>query len=150
MIHRSKVFFPILAVLFVSGALGVALAVQDDAQPMPAEAGDLAQAASIEVRDAGGQVVLSGRFDAGDTDDDDDGVERKAELTAASGSAKGEAEIEIDGEAVGAAAQELEVEVEGLQAGATFTVQLDGRALATLTTDDRGRAEATFTSRAAK
>jgi hypothetical protein len=149
MIHRSKVFFPILAVLFVSGALGVALAVQDDAQPMPAEAGDLAQAASIEVRDAGGQVVLSGRFGAGDADDDDGGVERKAELAASSGSAKGEAEIEISGEA-GAPAQELEVEVEGLQAGATFTVQLDGRPLATLTTDDRGRADATFTSQAAK
>jgi hypothetical protein len=147
MIHRSKVFFPILAVLFVSGALGVALAVQDDAQPMPAEAGDLAQAASIEVRDAGGQVVLSGRFGAGDTDDDDGDVERKAELTAASGSAKGEAEIEISGEA-GAPGQELEVEVEGLQAGAAFTVQLDGRQVATLTTDDRGRAEATFTSQA--
>jgi hypothetical protein len=140
MIHRTKVLLPIVSVLFVSGALGVVLARQDDERPLSAEAGDLAQAAAIEVRDTGGQVVLSGRFDAGETEDDGE-IERRADLRAASGSAKGQAEIEISPRTGGGVEQELEVELEGLQAGATFTVQLDGRQVATLTTNDRGRAK---------
>lgn len=76
MIHRTKVVLPIVSVLFVSGALGVTLAMQDDERPLPAEAGDLAQAAAIEVRDASGQVVLNGSFDAGETEDDGE-VERQ-------------------------------------------------------------------------
>ena len=146
MIHRTKLFLSIVSVLLVSGALAVAAAMRDDdAQPLPAEAGDLARAEAIEVRDAAGQVVLSGRFGEGETDDDGE-VERKADLRAAAGGARGEAEIEVSGRAGQTPEQELEVEIEGLPGAAAFTVHLDGRSVATLTTDERGRAEVKFTS----
>jgi hypothetical protein len=147
MIHRTKLFLSIVSVLLVSGALGVAAAMRDDEQPLPAEAGDLAQAQAIEVRDAAGRVVLSGRFGEGEADDDDGDVERKADLRAAAGAARGEAEIELSGQASGTRAQELDVDLEGLPGGTAFTVHLDGRSVAALTTDERGRAEVKITSR---
>ena len=136
-----KVISPVVGAFVVSGALAVAWAAPDDKkQQWPAEAGDLAQAAAVEILDAAGQVVLTGRFGADETDDDGD-RERKAVLSPASGSAKGEAEVEIGAEAGGVVEQELEVELEGLPGGATFGVRVDGRAVATLTTDARGRAK---------
>ena len=143
----STRFKTILAVLGVSAAMSawsVARATGAD-QPLPAEAGDLSTVAAIEVRDAGGQALLSGTFGAGEKDDDGD-VERRADLTAPSGAARGEAEIELSTEA-GEPAQELEFEVEGLPAGASLALFLDGRQVATFTTDERGRASAEMASR---
>lgn len=141
MSHDKKVFIPVVSALVVSGTLALAWATPDDkTQLLPAEAGDLTQAAAVEILDAGGQVVLAGRFGA-DEADDDGGRERKADLKPASGSAKGEAEVEIGTQAGGVAEQELEVELEGLAGGATFAVRVDGRSVATLTTDARGRAK---------
>jgi hypothetical protein len=147
MIHRTKLFLSMVSVLLVSGALAVAAAMRDDEQTLPAEAGDLAQTQAIEVRDAAGQVVLSGRFGEGEADDDDGEVERKADLRAAAGTARGEAEIELSAQASGTREQELEVDLEGLPGGTAFTVHLDGRSIATVTTDERGRVEVKFTSR---
>jgi hypothetical protein len=105
----------------------------------------------IELRDAGGQVVLSGRFGEAGTDDDDGGdVERKADLTATSGGARGEAEIEISAGAGRATKQKLEVEVEGLTAGSSFTVVVDGRSVATITADPRGKADVELSTPRAK
>jgi hypothetical protein len=148
---RRSVVAAVAVVVFVSGALGLALAVQDDEKALPAEAGDLAAASVIELRDAGGQVVLSGRFGEAGTDDDDGGdVERKADLTATSGGARGEAEIEISAGAGRATKQKLEVEVEGLTAGSSFTVVVDGRSVATITADPRGKADVELSTPRAK
>jgi hypothetical protein len=140
MSHAKKVIIPVVAALVVSGALALAWTARDNETQLPSEAGDLAQVAAIEITDAGGQVVLSGRFGAEQADDDGD-RERKADLRPASGAAKGEAEIEVSSSNGGTVKQELEVEVEGLPAGAAFTVRVDGRAVVTLTTDERGRAK---------
>jgi hypothetical protein len=141
MILRRTMVASVVSVVFVSAALALTVARPEDKGTLAAEAGDLSGAAAIEVRDQGGQVVLSGTFGAGDTDDDGGDVERVAELKAPSGAARGEAEIEISGGA-GGTKQELEVDVEGLPAAATFTVVVDGQSVATITTDARGKADA--------
>jgi hypothetical protein len=130
----------VFGVALVSGALALAWAAPDVEGPLPQDVGDLSQAAAIEVADAGGQVVLTGRFGVEEAGNGAE-RERKAPLTAAAGSAKGEAEIEVSTASDGRAEQELEVDVEGLAASATFAVNVDGRRVATLTTDARGRAE---------
>jgi hypothetical protein len=122
------------------------VATQEAKQALPADAGDLASASAIELRDASGQVVLSGRFGEAETDDDGGDLERTADLAAASGSAKGEAEIEISANAAGARRQQLEVEVEGLTAGMSLSVVVDGKTLGTITTDPRGKAEVDLTT----
>jgi hypothetical protein len=142
MILRRTVVASVVSVVFVSAALALTVARPEDKGTLSAEAGDLSGAAAIEIRDPGGQVVLSGTFGAGDTDDDGGDVERVAELKAPSGAARGEAEIEISGGAAGGTKQELEVDVEGLPAAATFTVVVDGQSVATITTDARGKADA--------
>jgi hypothetical protein len=99
---------------------------------------DFTNAAVAEVRDAQGQVVLSGRFHQVDEDDD---VERKAVL-AATGivtDAAGEAEVEFTKNAP--AEQEVEFSVRNLPPNAAFTFVIDETEVATRTADGRGRAE---------
>jgi hypothetical protein len=96
-------------------------------------------AATAEVRDAQGQVVLRGPFVLADEEDDD--IERKTALepTGVDADAAGEAEVEFSKEAP--AEQDVEFSVRNLQAGAVFTFVIDGVDLATATADRRGRAE---------
>ena len=142
----STKFKAILSVMGVSAVLSTfALARTNEDQALPAEAGDLSTAAAIEVRDAGGQALLSGTFGPGEKDDDGD-VERRADLRAASGGARGEAEIEISSRA-GEPPQELEFEVQGLPASTSLGLFLDGRQITTFTTDEQGRASAEMASR---
>lgn len=104
-----------------------------------ARTGDFTNAATAEVRDAQGQVVLRGQFaPAGEEDDE---IERRAilEPTGVDADAAGEAEVEFS-RAV-PAEQEIEFSVRNLQAGATVTFVIDGNDVATVTTDRRGRAE---------
>ena len=105
-----------------------------------APAGDFTTAGIAEVRDAQGGTVLQGKFVAVDEDDDD--VERKAALapTGVDADAAGEAEIEFARTAP--EEQEVEFSVRNVQAGATFTLVVDGFDLVTATADSRGRAEA--------
>ena len=101
--------------------------------------GDFANAATAEVRDAQGQVVLRGQYVLGDEEDGD--VERKATLapTGIDADAAGEADVEFSKEAP--ATQEVEFSVRNLQPGAAFTFVIDGVDVATATADSRGRAE---------
>ena len=101
--------------------------------------GDFTNAAIAEVRDAQGQIVMSGQFQA--TDEDDDDVERKAVLaaTGAEADAKGEAEVEFSKDAP--ADQEVEFSIRNVAPNATFTFVIDGTAVGTATADGRGRAE---------
>jgi hypothetical protein len=103
-------------------------------QPLPSTVPDLASATRVEVSD-NGTVVLSGQL--GPESDDGDEMKRLAQLTPASGNAKGEAEVELD--TADRAKQELEVEVEGLTARTTYQVTVDGQMAGTITTDVRGK-----------
>jgi hypothetical protein len=104
-----------------------------------APAGDFTNAATAEVRDAKGQVVLRGQFAVADEQDDD--IERRASLepTGVDADAAGEAEVEFSKAAP--TKQEIEFSVRNLQAGVAFTLVIDGIDVATATADRRGRAE---------
>jgi hypothetical protein len=101
--------------------------------------GNFTNAATAEVRNAQGQVVLRGQFVLADEEDDD--VERKATLqpTEVDTDAAGEAEVEFAKAA--ATKQEIEFSVRNLQAGVALTFVIDGVDVATATVDQRGRAE---------
>ena len=105
----------------------------------PATSADLTNAAFAEVRDAQGQVVLSGQFQGADEDDDD--IERKATLapTGIDADASGEAEVEFSKDAP--ANQEVEFSVANVTPNAAFTFVVDGTAVGNATADARGRAE---------
>jgi hypothetical protein len=101
--------------------------------------GDLTNAAIAEVRDAQGQIILSGPFQPVDEDDDD--IERKATLapTGVDTDATGEAEVEFSKAAP--ANQEVEFSVRNVAAGAVLTFVIDGTEVARATADKHGRAE---------
>ena len=124
--------------LLGTAAFAVYMVVQLNAQG-PVTTGDFTSAATAEVRDPQGQVVLRGQFVPADEDDDD--IERKARLepTGVDPDALGEAEVEFSK----AAPAELEIEfsVRNLPAGVTFTFVIDGIDIATATADQGGRAE---------
>jgi hypothetical protein len=103
-----------------------------------AQTADYRNAAFAEVRDAQGQVVLRGQFMVVDEDDDD--VERKAELaqTGVDGDATGEAEVEYD--KANPDPQEIEFSIRNVQPGATYTFVIDNIEVGTATADGRGRA----------
>jgi hypothetical protein len=109
--------------------------------------GDFTNAATAEVRDAQGQVLLRGQFAAVEEDDDD--VERKAQLqsTGVDPDAVGEAEVEFSRNAP--AEQEIEFSVRNVAPGAVLTFVIDGTEIASATADSRGRAEAEFDVRTA-
>jgi len=88
----------------------------------------LPQASVVEVRDAQGQVVLRGQFDAFDED------ERYAALGPADLNLKGSGEIEVD-------ARQIEGELRHLAPRATFTIVIDGRDVGAVTTDSDGDAD---------
>ena len=101
--------------------------------------GDFTNAATAEIRDSQGAIVLRGQFAVAEEDDDD--IERKATLapTGVDADAAGEAEVEFSKSAPGS--QEIEFSARNLQPGGTFTFVIDGTDLATATADRRGRAE---------
>ena len=97
--------------------------VQLDAQP--ATPVDFTGAATAEVRDAAGQVLLQGLFGA-EVEDVEEETERHARLTpiGAVPNAAGEAEVEFDRETT--SAQEIEFSVKGLAPGTALTFVIDG------------------------
>ena len=124
----------LLATIAAAVYMVVQLNAQEKARP-----GDFTNAATAEVRDAPGQVVLRGQFVLADEEDDD--IERKAALqpTGVDADAAGEAEVEFARAAP--TKQEIEFSVRNLQAGVVFTFVIDGIDVATATADRRGRAE---------
>jgi len=100
---------------------------------------DLTNAATAEVRDAQGQLVLQGPFMASTEDDDE--FERRATLTPAGADADATGEVEVEFARTGATKQEVEFAIRNLPPGAAFTFVIDGAEIATATTNPRGRAE---------
>lgn len=116
------------------------MVVQLQAQGAVTTTSNFTNAATAEVRDAQGQVVLSGPFKPVDQDDEDE-REIRATLapTGADTDAAGEAEVEWP--TANPADHEVEFSVRNLQAGGKFTFVIDGTTVATATADQRGRAE---------
>ena len=124
--------------LLVTSAVAVYMVVQLNGQARPA-AGDFTKAATAEVRDAQGQVVLLGQFVPVNEEDDDTELKSTLQPTGVDADAAGEAEVEFAKAAP--TNQEIEFSVRNLQAGVAFTFAIDGVAVATVTTDRRGHAE---------
>lgn len=104
-----------------------------------AASGDFTNAASAEVQDPQGQVILRGLFTVAPEDDDD--VERKAPLesTGIDTDASGEAEIEFA--KANPVEQEVEFSIRNVAVGSVLTVLIDGQTVGQVTSDRRGRAE---------
>ena len=119
-------------------AIAASTSLQLDAQAT-ATTGDFTNAATAEVRDAQGQVVLRGQFVLADEDDDD--VERQATLESTGVDDDATGDVEVEFSKASPAEQEIEFSVRNLQPGATFTFVIDGTDLATATANGRGRAE---------
>jgi hypothetical protein len=124
----------LLAVIAMAAYMVVQLSAQN-----PAPSADLRNAQTAELRDAQGQVVLSGQFVAVEEDDDD--VERKAVMqpTGADADAAGEAEVEFAKDAP--TEQEVEFAGRSLQAGARYTLMIDGVEVAAGSADRGGELE---------
>lgn len=135
-------FGGLIATMMAAGYMVVQLHGQVTA---PAATGDYTNAATVQVRDAQGQIVLEGQFTPAVEEDGD--VERRAMLapTGVDTDATGEAEVEFAKAAP--IEQEVEFSVTNLAAGATFTFVIDGTDVAAATTDRRGRAELELTVR---
>ena len=127
--------------LAVTAAVAVAMVIGLSGNQTANISGDFRNAATAEIRDAQGKVLLRGTFAAAaDTND----VERQATLTATpeGGQASGDAEIEYSKDQPNV--QEIEFEVAGVPARAIVTLVLDGRDVISATADDKGRAKAEF------
>ena len=100
------------------------------------QSADFRNAATAEIRDSTGKVVLRGTFKVVEEEDDD--IERKAALAPTTGGeVMGEAEVEFATEMP--ADQEVEFAARGLEVGATYTLVVDGREVASVVADPRGR-----------
>jgi hypothetical protein len=122
----------IVAIVAVTGYVMARFSAQEPA----IQRADFRNAITAEVRNAGDEIVLRGTFMLVEEEDDD--IERKAALSAtAGGGVMGEAEVEFATEMP--ADQEVEFTARGLVAGATYTLIVDGREVATVAADPRGR-----------
>ena len=132
-------FMPLMSALLVCGAVSAWFVGTLDAQgvALPSGVGDLSSASTLEVKDSAGTVVLRGNFV--EVPEDDDDIERKADLTGAAG-ATGQAEIEVS-KTNNQLDQEVEVSVSKLTPGATYAVFVDGTQLGTFQTNKSGDGE---------
>jgi len=121
----------IVAVIAVTGYVAARFNGQETIQ-----SADFRNAATAEIRDSTGTVVLRGTFRLVEEEDDD--IERKAALALTTGGeVMGEAEVEFATEMP--ADQEVEFAARGLEVGATYTLVVDGREVASVVADPRGR-----------
>jgi hypothetical protein len=125
---------PIAVIVAVIAVTGYAVARFNGQQAIPSA--DFRNAATAEIRDSTGKVVLRGTFMLVEEEDDD--IERKAALAPTTGGdVVGEAEVEFATEMP--ADQEVEFAARGLTVGATYTLVVDGREVASVAADPRGR-----------
>jgi hypothetical protein len=136
--------------LTVAGATSVWLVDTLGAQSvaLPADV-ELSNASTVEVKDSNGTVVLSGHFV--EVPEDDDDLERKAELkgSGANANARGQAEVEVS-KTDNRLDQEVEVSVSNLNPGASYSVFVDGKQLGTFQTNKNGSGELELNTPAVK
>jgi len=139
MSKRTRLIPLLCTLLTVGGITSIRLVDTLHAQEntLPAETGDLSNASTVEVKEASGAVVLSGHLV--EVPEDDDDLERKAELTGSGTSAKATGLVEVEvSKTNNRLDQEVEVSVSNLTPGATYAVFIDGRQLGTFQTNKAG------------
>jgi hypothetical protein len=128
----------------IAGLLGtIALAVYMVARlhaQATVPAVDFTNAASAEVQDAQGQILLRGEFAAADEDDEDE-VERKASLQPAGTDTDAAGEVEVEFAKIAPVEQEIEFSVRNLSHGAPVRFFIDGHLIGQASVDRRGRAK---------
>ena len=130
----SRKAVPIAVIVAVVAVSAYAVARFNAQEAIPSA--DFRNAATAEIRDSTGKVVLRGTFMLVEEEDDD--IERKAALAPPTGSeVMGEAEVEFATEMP--ADQEVEFAARGLTVGATYALVVDGREVASVMADERGR-----------
>jgi hypothetical protein len=144
--YRVKRILPLVGLLLLCGYAAFAVIrsgnkVQKVKHDLPSSVGDLASAKLIEIKDATGQLILSGNFIAENKQGGD--IEGKALLTGTgvNATAKGEAEFEVSRNRHGSTEAELEVSVRKLTPSTSFGLFIDGRQVAIFSTNLRGAAE---------
>jgi len=148
MSYRVKMLLPLVG-MFVLGCVVVAAVTREGReikQPLPQSLDDLAKVRLVEVRDAGGQIVLGGSFTMATKKNGDVEGEATLAATGVDTDAVGKAEVEVSTRN-GNVEKELEVEVSNLAPGATFSLFIDGQQAAVITTNPRGHAELEMTNR---
>lgn len=148
MSYRMKMILPVVGMFLLGCAVVAAITGEgrEIKQPLPPSLDDLAAVRLVEIRDAAGQIVLSGSFTMATKKNGD--VEGEATLAAAGADtdAAGRAEVEVSTRN-GNVDKELEVEVRKLPPGTTFNLFVDGQQAAVITTNQRGDAELEMTNR---
>jgi hypothetical protein len=133
----SRQWIPVGGLIATIAAAGYAVVQLSGQAQTPT--GDFTKAATAEVRNSQGQVILQGQFMP--PVEEDGGLERRATLAPTGGDAHAAGEAEIEFATNGATEQEVEFSVENLEPQATFTFVIDGTDIASATTDRQGRAE---------
>lgn len=146
MSYRVKRILPLVGMLLLCGYATFAVIrsgkrMQEVKQPLPSSVGDLARAKLVEIKDAAGQIVLSGSLVVENKPDGD--VEGIALLrgTGINATARGEAEFEVSTNKTGGTERELEVSVSKLAPATTYSMVIDGQQVATFSTNQRGAAK---------
>src|SRR5687767_4558813 len=123
--------------LVMSGGITMASVTGENAMLQPIALGDVSEAHIVEIRDHRGETVLSGEFRSrvdrlGNTEKDAALTDRRGRTVI------GEVELEVPAPLRENRRPELEVDIIGLPGRQTFSIVIDGRIVATFTTDDRG------------
>ena len=130
---QNIVLAAVVGIALIAGG-GYAVARFKGQEPIPSA--DFRNAATAEIRDSRGAVVLQGTFMLVEEEDDD--IERKAALARPTGGGVlGEAEVEFATEMP--TDQEVEFAARELTAGETYQLVVDGRQVASVEADPRGR-----------
>ena len=124
-----------LAAIIAATSIAV---VQLSGQQAASLMADFRNAATAEVHDGQGQVLLRGTFAPADTDDQGE-IEHVAPLTAASGQSKPSGEAEVEYQTDTPEEQEVEFTIDGLTEGAEVALVIDGQRVTTAKADRRGR-----------
>jgi hypothetical protein len=125
-----------IAVIVAAIAITAYVVARFDARESAIASADFRNAVTAEIRNPLDETVLRGTFMLVEEEDDD--IERKAALAATpGGEVVGEAEVEFATEM--AAVQEVEFAARNLIAGEMYTLVVDGREVATVAADPRGR-----------
>ena len=148
MSYRVKMILPVIGmILLVCGAVFAVMGESREIkQPLPQSLDNLTAIKLVEIKDAGGQTILSGSFTMVTKKNRD--IEGKATLTATGvdADAAGKAEVEVSTKKDGSVGKELEVEVRNLAPNANFNLFVDGQQVAVFTTDPRGAVELEMTN----
>jgi hypothetical protein len=150
--YRLKMMLPVVGMFLLFGAVTLVIVGNQNnemKQPLPASLDNLATTRLVEIRDAGGQVVLSGSFTITTKDNGDIDGEATLTATAVGSNAEGKAEIEVSTEK-GTEEKELEVEVYKLTPRASFNLFVDGQQITAFSTNQRGDAELEITNQPQK